>query len=231
MNNLLHIIKHACLRNSTLLLLGLLLPFSIPVNAFDLQCKLVEINQFKPSTIAPMQKAANNGYLYRVHVDTSNVSFKVNHFPFSTVEGQFSEFEGGLALPEEMAQSKQAIFIIKVASVATGDDDLNDYLKSSAFFNAEQFPVIIFVSTGFEWIDESTARLIGNLTLHGMTKPLIFNVAIDTTKNIDSDKNKKLTMLASAEINRSDFGMHRLQMLVSDKVKFNLKIEAFRMPG
>ena len=108
---------------------------------------------------------------------------------------------------------------------------MNDYLKSSAFFNAEQFPVIKFVSTGFEWINESTAQLIGNLTLHGMTKPLIFNVAIDKTENADSNTNEKLTMLASAEIDRSNFGMHRLQMLVSDKVKFNLKIEAFRIPG
>jgi len=230
-NNLLRLINSAGIKNSTLLLASLMLLFSTPVNAFDLQCKLIEDAQFKPSTIAPMLEAANNGHLYRVHVDTSNVSFKVNHFPFSTVEGMFSEFEGGLALPEEMAQSKQALFIIKVASIATGDDDLNDYLKSSAFFNAEQFPVIIFVSTGFEWINESTARLIGNLTLHGMTNPLVFNVAINTTENVDSDKNEKLTMRANAEIHRSDFGMHGLQPLVSDKVKFNLKIEAFRIPG
>ena len=85
------------------------------MNAFDLQCKLIEEGQFKPSIIASMYKAANNGDLYRIHVDTSNVSFKVNHFPFSSVEGRFSEFEGGLALPDEMAQTKQALFIIKVA--------------------------------------------------------------------------------------------------------------------
>lgn len=231
MKNLIRLIVTTCKRSFSSLLISLLLLISSTAEAIDIQCKLVEYVRFKPTTIALMQEAANNGYLYRVHVDTSNVSFKVNHFPFSTVEGRFSEFEGGLALPQEIAKSKQALFIIKVASVTTGDDDLNDYLKSSAFFNADQFPVIMFISTGFEWVNKTTARLVGNLTLHGMTKPLVFDVAIDTTENTGSDKNEKLTMLANAEINRSDFGMHGMQLLVSDKVNFRLKIEAYRMPG
>jgi polyisoprenoid-binding protein YceI len=157
-------------------------------------------------------------------------SFAVDHFPFSTVEGRFNAFEGGLALPEEVAKSKQALFIIDVASVATGGDDLNDYIKSAAFFNAEKFPLITFVSTDFEWLNKSTARLIGNLTLHGITRPLIFNVVIDGSENKLSSQNEKVIMLANAEINRSDFGMHGLQLLVSDTVTFNLKIEAYRMP-
>lgn len=231
MNNLIRLIINTRKRYFSMLLICSLLLFSSTADAFDLQCKLVEYDQIKPTTMTLMREAANNGYLYRVHVDTSNVSFKVNHFPFSTVEGRFSEFEGGMALPQEMAKSKQVLFIIKVASVTTGDDDLNDYLKSSAFFNADQFPVIIFISTGFEWVNKTTARLVGNLTLHGKTKPLVFDVAIDTNKNTESDKNEKLTMLAKAEINRSDFGMHGMQLLVSDKVIFKLKIDAYRMPG
>jgi polyisoprenoid-binding protein YceI len=231
MNNLLHVVFDSEKKQLMLLVFCLLLLISMPVKALDLQCKLIENVQFNPSILAPMWDAANNGYLYRIQVDTSNVSFAVNHFPFSSVEGTFNEFEGGLALPEEVAKSKQALFIIKVASVATGDDDLNDYIKSSAFFNAEQFPVIIFVSTGFEWINKSSAQLVGNLTLHGVTRPLIFTVVIDNTENDTSSKNEKLTMQASAEINRSDFGMHGLQMLVSDTVRFNLKIEAYRVPG
>ena len=231
MNNLLRVVSNSKRKHITPLLCSLLLLFSAPVTAFDLQCKLIESAQVNPSTLTPMWDAADNGYLYRIKVDTSNVSFAVDHFPFSSVEGTFDEFEGGLALPEEVAKSKQALFIIKVASIATGDDDLNDYIKSSAFFNAEKFPVIIFVSTSFEWMDKSTAQLMGNLTLHGVTKAIVFNVIIDSTENNSPTKDEKLVMQASAEINRSDFGMHGLQMLVSDTVKFDLKIEAHRMPG
>ncbi len=89
----------------------------------------------------------------------------------------------------------------------------------------------MFVSTDFEWIDASTARLSGNLTLHGITKLLIFNVVIDSTENNDSKKSDNLSMLAIAVVQHSDFGMHELQILVSDKVKVNLKLEAQRMPG
>jgi len=231
MNILLRLISNYDIKSTTLFLVGLFILLPVPANASDFQCKLINSARLNKAAIAPLQAAADNGYLYRVQVDTSNVSFKVNHFPFSTVEGQFGEFEGGLALPEEIAQSKQALFIINVASMTTGDEDLNDYLKSSAFFNVEQFPVIIFVSTRFEWIDKSTAHLSGNLTLHGITRPLVFSVALDTRENINSGENKTLTMQASAEIQRSDFGMQNMQMLVDDKVTFNLKIEAFRLPG
>ena len=231
MNHLLAVVFNSQRKQITPLLCYLLLLFSIPVNALDLQCKLIGNAQFSPSTLISMQHAANNGYLYRIQVDTSNISFSVDHFPFSSVEGTFNKFEGGLALPKEVAKSKQALFIIDVTSVATGDDDLNDYIKSAAFFNAEQFPVITFISTRFEWLNKSTARLIGNLTLHGITRPLVFNVVINGSENKLSSQNEKLVMLASAEINRSDFGMHGLQLLVSDTVTFNLKIEAHRLPG
>jgi polyisoprenoid-binding protein YceI len=59
----------------------------------------------------------------------------------------------------------------------------------------------------------------------------MFIVALDTKENVNSGKNKTLTMQASAEIQRSDFGMQNMQMLVDDKVTFNLKIKAFRVPA
>ena len=229
MNNFLCLTSKRSKRSSAMYLLGLLLLFSHQVNAIDLQCELAENIQIKPAIIATMLEAANKGYLYRVEPSTSNVTFKVNHFPFSTVEGRFNKFEGGLALPEGRVQSRQALFVIKVDSVATGDDELNDYIKSDAFFNATQFPVILFVSTGFEMINETTARLIGELTLHGMTRPLVFNIHMNTAKNYSSDKGQRITMLASAEIQRSDFGMHGLQVFVSDTVRFNMKIDVSRV--
>ena len=231
MNNLLCLTLKRSKRSSAMYLLGLLLLFTQPVKAIDLQCELAENIQIKPAIMATMLEAAHKGYLYRVETSTSNVTFAVNHFPFSTVEGRFNKFEGGLVLPEGRVPLRQALFIIKVDSVATGDDELNDYIKSDAFFNAMKFPVILFVSTDFEVIDESTARLIGELTLHGTTRPLVFNVHMNTAKNYNSDINQRITMIASAEIQRSDFGMHGLQIFVSDTVRFNLKIDVSRVPG
>ena len=113
--------------------------------------------------------------------------------------------------------------------MATGDHKLDDYLKSTEFFNADQFPDIIFVSTGFEWIDDTQTRLHGELTLRGTTRPLVFNVHINTAENYGIGQSLKMTLSANAEIKRSEYGIHELPLLVSDTVRLRLKIEATRM--
>ena len=229
MNNYLSLLYKQSKRHSALYLVSLWLMFSSPASAIDLQCNIAENAQIKPAVRALMIDAADKGYLYYTDNSTSLITFQVNHFPFSTVNGVFNQFQGGLALPVENEQSEQALFVIKADSVFTGDDEVDDYLKSSVFFNVTQFPEIIFVSTGFEWVDESTARLHGNLTLHGKTRPLVFNMYIDDRENDHVGEGQRMTMVASAEIKRSDFGMHELQIFVSDTVTFNLKIKAFRV--
>ena len=226
MNYLLALIRN---RRSVINLVSLWLLLSGPAGAVDLQCELAENSQINPAIISSMMEAAGKGYLYRVDTNTSDVNFQVNHFPFSSVEGHFNHFEGGMTLPVDTDQSRQTLFLIKVASVATGDDELDDYIKSAVFFDATQFPDIIFTSTGFEWVSESTARLHGELTLRGTTKPLIFTVHINTAENNSIDKQQKIIMVASAEIQRSEFGMHGMQVFISDTVRFNLKIEATRV--
>jgi len=195
----------------------------------DLQCNLAENSYINPAILNSMLAAAHKGYLYRVDTSISNIAFQVNHFPFSSVEGHFNEFDGGLALSSEADQSRQILFLIKVNSMATGNNEMDNYLKSTVFFDAKQFPDIIFVSSRFEWIDETTARLHGELTLRGTTRPLAFNVHINTTDSYNNDQSQKITMSANAEIRRSDFGMHKLPLLVSDTVRFNFKIEASRV--
>jgi len=224
MNRLLRLIyKHGKII-SAVCLASFWLIFVHPAGAIDMQCDLAESSHINPAIINAMLEAANKGYFYRVDTSISYVAFEVNHFPFSTVEGRFNEFDGGLALPAETDQSRQILFFIKVNSMATGNHDLDDYLKSTVFFDATQFPDIIFVSTGFEWITETTARLHGELTLRGTTRPLVLNVHINST-----EQSLKMTLSASAEIQRSEFGMHKLPLLVSDTVRLNFKIEASRV--
>lgn len=229
MNNLLHLIYKHVKKLSALYLAGFWLLFTPPANAMDLQCDLAENSQINPAIIEAMLEAADKGNFYRVNSRISNVAFQVNHFPFSSVKGRFNEFDGGLAIPVEADQSRQILFLIKVNSMATGDHDLDDYLKSTVFFDAAQYPDIIFVSTGFEWINETTARLHGELTLRGTTRPLVFYVNMNAVENYSNEQSLKMTMSANAEIQRSDFGMYELPLLVSDTVRFNFKIEASRV--
>ena len=229
MNNFLHLIYNHGKRISAVYLASFWLLFAHPAAATDMQCDLAENSHINPAIINAMLEAAHKGYFYRVDTSISNVGFEVNHFPFSTVEGRFNQFDGGLALPVKADQSRQFLFLIKVNSMATGDHDLDDYLKSTVFFNAAQFPDIIFVSTNFEWISETTARLYGELTLRGTTRPLVFTVHINTTESGNAEQGLKMTLSAHAEILRSDFGMHELSLLVSDTVRLSLNIEASRV--
>jgi polyisoprenoid-binding protein YceI len=136
------------------------------------------------------------------------------------VEGAFNRFDGGLTLPEGNNPSRQALFLVKADSMVTGDDELDDYLKSATFFNATQFPDIIFVSTGFEWLGGSNARLYGDLTLRGITRSLALAVHIHNTAS---------QTVVDADLQRSEFGMHALSLLVSDTVTFKIRIEATRV--
>jgi len=229
MNNVFSFLRKKSIKLSAVYLASFWLILSSPASALDLQCNLAENARIKPGVVAMMSDAASNGYLYYVDASTSDITFQVNHFPFSTVQGNFGSFQGGFTIPTEPEISRQALFVIKANSISTGDQDLDNYLKSPVFFNVLTFPDIIFVSTGIKWIDKSTARLYGNLTLHGKTKSLVFNMKIEPNDADENDGNKIFTMIASARILRSDFGMRELQTFVSDTVKFNLKIKASRI--
>ena len=145
------------------------------------------------------------------------------------MEGAFNRFDGGLTLPEGNNPSRQALFLVKADSMVTGDDELDDYLKSATFFNATQFPDIIFVSTGFEWLGGSNARLYGDLTLRGITRSLAFTVHIDNTASQNAENNQTVVIYANADLQRSEFGMHAMSLLVSDTVTFKIRIEASRV--
>ena len=142
----------------TMLVVGLSMLTVLPVQADKIQCELIENSQVNPRIIARMLEAADEGYLYRVDTGRSTIGFRVEHFPFSTVQGSFNRFDGGLTLPEDNNPSRQALLLVKADSMVTGDAELDNYLKSAAFFNTTRFPDIIFVSTGLEWFGD-TARL------------------------------------------------------------------------
>ena len=213
----------------TMLAASLCILVTLPVHADEIHCELIENSQVSRSMVALMLEAADKGYLYRVDTSRSKIGFQVHHFPFSKVEGSFNQFDGGVTLPEGSDRSRQALFLVKADSMATGDDELDDYLKSSTFFDTTRFPNIIFVSTGFERLGGNTARLYGDLTLRGVTRSLAFKAHIDDATSGDADNSRTVVIRADTDLKRSEFGMHALSMLVSDTVTLKIRIEATRV--
>jgi polyisoprenoid-binding protein YceI len=162
----------------------------------------------------------------------SNVTFQVKHLGIATVRGEFTEFEGTLELGEDLATSK-AYGTVKTASVNTNEPQRDDHLRSPDFFHAEEHPELRFVSTEIRPLDDEELEITGDLTIHGITRPVTFQAEITGTE-VDPWGNDRVGLEVNGKIDRSDFEMRFNQALgsgnvmVSDKVKISLDISAVK---
>jgi polyisoprenoid-binding protein YceI len=160
----------------------------------------------------------------------SSVEFQVKHLGIATVKGQFTEFEGTLEVSPEGAV---AYGTVQVASVNTREPQRDEHLRSADFFNAEQNPEINFRSTAIRPVDDDTFEIDGDISIHGVTRPLKLKATLEGTET-DPQGNDRVGVSAVAQLNRSDFEMKfnaalgSGNMLVSDKVKILLDISAVK---
>ena len=161
----------------------------------------------------------------------SHVTFSVRHIGISKVRGEFGEYEGQLVVGED--GNLTVAGKVKVDSITTSDENRDGHLKSADFFDIENYPEIDFKSTGFNAIDEETYEITGDLTLHGVTKPVTLKAELGGTET-DPFGNDRVGLDVSGEISRGDYGMKFNQVLgsgnlaVSDKVKLELDISAVK---
>lgn len=165
---------------------------------------------------------------YQLDPAHSKVGFEIPHLVISTVEGRFTKFEGTVDLAESLEKSSVKANI-DVASIDTGNDKRDDHLRSSDFLDAKKFPAMKFESTSVKGTAESF-KVNGNLTLHGVTKPVTLDAqylgAVD-----DGFGNLKVAVNAKTKINRKDFGLMwnnavEAGPIVGDEVTIDLRIEA-----
>ena len=184
----------------------------------------------EPTMVRAMLSAAEDGHLYRIVPSTSRVGFCANS-EITKISAEFHTFQGGLSLWPDPGEQEMAMVVIDVDSLDTGDAVTEKLLKSKLFFNVETYPEILFVSTGIQWTSDDMAELKGKLTLHGVTRPVLFKVRLTSlARNSDGDIDKVLAK-AGAVINRSDFGMDGLVQVVDDQVELCLTVEAVRFDG
>ena len=213
---------------SLLLLKGIILIGGVPgsAHAEDL-CVPFQDGRIDESVMSTMLNAAEAGYLYRIQASTSQVGFCVDS-KFQRVNGVFKDFQGGMALIPETAKTGQTVVVIKTDSLDTRDSLIGNLIRSQRFFDVANYPEILFVSTDFKWINATQAELRGNLTLHGVTKPVIFNVELSGDGDQSIDEAEDILVKATTRISRSDFGMDTLSTLVSDTVQLCMSVKAKR---
>jgi polyisoprenoid-binding protein YceI len=163
----------------------------------------------------------------RVH---SGVEFQVKHLGIATVKGQFKDFEGTLEVGPDGAR---AYGTVQVDSVDTREPQRDEHLRSADFFEVATYPEITFQSTAIRPTDEDEFEIEGELTIHGVTRPVKFEATLEGTET-DPQGNDRVGVSARGQINRSDFEMKfnaalgSGNVVVSDKVKILLDVSAVR---
>jgi len=136
----------------------------------------------------------------------SEVQFKVKHLAITTVTGSLGTFEGTVETTGDDFSTAVISFSGDVASISTGNEQRDGHLKSPDFFDAEKSPKITFTSSKFEKVDASNFKLLGNLTIKGVSKPISLDVEFGGVQK-DPWGNTKAGFTLSGKINRKDFGL------------------------
>ena len=167
---------------------------------------------------------------YAIDKSHSEVSFRVRHL-ISKVRGRFSDFEGTIKFDEEHLDHSSAGFTVQAASIDTNEKDRDAHLRSADFFDVGTFPTLTFRSTEIKTDGGDAFDLVGELTLHGVTRRVVF----DTTflgKAKDPWGNDRIAFEAEATIKRKDYGLlwnaalETGGFLVGDEVKISLSLQA-----
>jgi polyisoprenoid-binding protein YceI len=138
----------------------------------------------------------------------SNAEFKVRHMMIAWVKGKFTGLSGALTLHESDHNYSGVEATIDVATIHTGAEDRDNHLKSADFFDAAQFPTISFKSTSVKTKGKGEFDVTGDLTMHGVTKPVTFAVEELSDPAKDPWGNLRVGIVATAKVNRKDFGLN-----------------------
>jgi polyisoprenoid-binding protein YceI len=161
----------------------------------------------------------------------SSVEFHVKHLGIATVKGAFKEFEGTL---EVGPNGTVAYGTVKTASVDTREPQRDDHLRSADFFEVETYPEIGFRSTAIRPTGEGEFEIVGDLSIHGVTRSVTLQATLEGVEPEDHQGNTRVGISASAQINRSDFEMRfnaalgSGNVVVSDKVKILVEVSAVK---
>ena len=163
---------------------------------------------------------------YTIDPTHTQVEFTYSHFGFSNITGRFDAIESEFLFdPADPTQSSVKV-TIPVASISTGVEKLDTHLLSADFFDAEKYPTATFVSTGVTAAGEGQLKVAGDLTIHGITRPVVLDVTVNKVGEHPMAKTPAAGFDARTVIKRSDFGVGGYAPAVSDEVTIEITVES-----
>lgn len=176
--------------------------------------------------IAAASFSAQAADKYDIDPTHTQVQFTYNHMGFSNITGRFDEVTGDFLFDAADPTKSSVSITIPVASISTGVDKLDEHLLKADFFDATQFPTATFKSTGVTAAGEGKLAVAGDLTIHGVTRPVVLDVTINGVGEHPMRKLPAAGFDARATIKRSDFGVGAYVPAVGDEVTLSITVEA-----
>jgi len=171
---------------------------------------------------------------YQIDPAHSSAHFTVRHMMITNVRGGFQKVTGTVVYDPQNPAASSVNAEIDAASINTNEAQRDAHLRSADFLHAEKFPTITFRSTGIESADEGEIKLTGDLTIHGVTKPVVLKVEGPSPEGKDPWGNTRTGATATTKIKRSDFGLtwntalETGGFLVGDELKIELDLSLIK---
>ncbi|MFB9066919.1 YceI family protein [Pseudofulvimonas gallinarii] len=156
----------------------------------------------------------------------TRVLFFVEHARFSRSLGQFRPVQGGLWFDADDWRNSRIEICLPVSGLDMGDADWTRALQRPAFFDQRAHPEVCLVSTRVEVLDGQHGRLHGDLTIRGISRPVVFEFTVNDLRRFSLTMKRRLGVSARGQVSRHDFGMDRYRTLIGDRVEVIIELEA-----
>ena len=174
---------------------------------------------------------------YRIDPAHSNLQFSVRHMMMSNGRGTFTGVSGTVTYDDANPSASAIEAVIDVSTVNTYDEKRDGHLKTAEFFDVEQYPRMTFRSTNVEKKGANEFEVTGDLTLHGVTKPVVLAVEEVSGEQQDPWGSTRIGASAKGKIKRSEFGLtwnaalEAGGVMVGDDVKLDFELQMVKVKG
>ncbi|WP_293745414.1 YceI family protein [uncultured Acinetobacter sp.] len=163
---------------------------------------------------------------YKIDPTHTATVFSWNHFGFSTPSANFTDIQGTIKVDNAKPANSSVEVTIPLSSVNTNVVALDKEFQEEAWFNAAKYPNITFKSTKVETKDKKHFKITGNLTVKGVTKPVVLDAILNKQGEHPMAKVPAIGFNATTSFNRSAFGIGNYVPNVGDKITVNITTEA-----
>jgi polyisoprenoid-binding protein YceI len=193
-----------------------------------MQTKLV---RYVFSILILLAPAAVSASTWNINPDHSSVQFQVRYMGLVNVKGSFDKFQGVVQLDEKNLSKSSVKVTIESASINTGVEKRDEHLRTDDFFDCPKYPTITFVSKKVTPTGKGKLKVMGDLTMLGVTREVVLDVDGPTPEVKDPWGNFRRGATAKTKLNRKDFGMTWNNVLdtggvmIGDEVSVILELE------